>query len=88
MPRRRTTATCSPSSRRRPRPSGSSYFHEADIPGKAIKQLLNPTGRWKLQVPIRESVGKGLPASGFPTGQGSTEQEATDQEPKAPASKA
>ncbi|GIF25529.1 cation diffusion facilitator CzcD-associated flavoprotein CzcO [Actinoplanes tereljensis] len=27
----------------------SSYFYGANIPGKPVKQLLNPTGRWNLQ---------------------------------------
>ncbi|MEU1307176.1 flavin-containing monooxygenase [Streptomyces shenzhenensis] len=31
-----------------------SYFYGANIPGKAVRQLLNPTGRWKLQELIRE----------------------------------
>ncbi|MEU1184603.1 NAD(P)/FAD-dependent oxidoreductase [Streptomyces sp. NPDC005820] len=56
----------------------SSYFYGANIPGKAIKQLLNPTGRWKLQELIRESVGNDFPAFAFPTGPNS----------KAPSSKA
>jgi cation diffusion facilitator CzcD-associated flavoprotein CzcO len=43
----------------------SSYFYGANIPGKAIKQLLNPTGRWKLQELIRESVANDLPAFSF-----------------------
>ncbi|MFI6338918.1 flavin-containing monooxygenase [Streptomyces sp. NPDC050535] len=32
----------------------SSYFYGANIPGKPVRQLLNPTGRWKLQELIRE----------------------------------
>ncbi|MET7682479.1 NAD(P)/FAD-dependent oxidoreductase [Streptomyces sp. NPDC005423] len=32
----------------------SSYFYGANIPGKAVSQLLNPTGRWKLQELINE----------------------------------
>ncbi|MEW2397164.1 NAD(P)/FAD-dependent oxidoreductase [Streptomyces sp. NPDC046862] len=32
----------------------ASYFYGANIPGKAVSQLLNPTGRWKLQELIRE----------------------------------
>ncbi|MFJ1969435.1 flavin-containing monooxygenase [Streptomyces sp. NPDC087903] len=32
----------------------SSYFYGANIPGKPVKQLLNPTGRWKLQELIKE----------------------------------
>ncbi|MEU1518747.1 NAD(P)/FAD-dependent oxidoreductase [Streptomyces sp. NPDC005811] len=32
----------------------SSYFYGSNIPGKAVSQLLNPTGRWKLQELIRE----------------------------------
>ena len=43
----------------------SSYFYGANIPGKPIKQLLNPTGRWKLQELIRESVGNDFPAFAF-----------------------
>ncbi|MCX4815184.1 NAD(P)/FAD-dependent oxidoreductase [Streptomyces sp. NBC_01239] len=31
-----------------------SYFYGSNIPGKAVSQLLNPTGRWKLQELIRE----------------------------------
>lgn len=27
----------------------SSYFYGANIPGKPVRQLLNPTGRWALQ---------------------------------------
>ncbi|MFJ8493030.1 flavin-containing monooxygenase [Streptomyces sp. NPDC094038] len=43
----------------------SSYFYGANIPGKAIKQLLNPTGRWKLQELINESVENDFPAFSF-----------------------
>ncbi|MEV6483328.1 NAD(P)/FAD-dependent oxidoreductase [Streptomyces sp. NPDC051576] len=32
----------------------ASYFYGANIPGKAVSQLLNPTGRWKLQELIAE----------------------------------
>ncbi|MFD4508108.1 flavin-containing monooxygenase [Streptomyces sp. NPDC058457] len=32
----------------------ASYFYGANIPGKAVSQLLNPTGRWKLQELIQE----------------------------------
>ena len=32
----------------------SSYFYGANIPGKPVRQLLNPTGRWKLQQMIAE----------------------------------
>ncbi|MEU6357277.1 NAD(P)/FAD-dependent oxidoreductase [Streptomyces sp. NPDC047072] len=32
----------------------SSYFYGANIPGKPVRQLLNPTGRWKLQELIKE----------------------------------
>ncbi|MEU9456148.1 NAD(P)/FAD-dependent oxidoreductase [Streptomyces sp. NPDC048277] len=32
----------------------ASYFYGANIPGKAVSQLLNPTGRWKLQELIGE----------------------------------
>ncbi|MEV7394677.1 NAD(P)/FAD-dependent oxidoreductase [Streptomyces sp. NPDC091215] len=32
----------------------ASYFHGSNIPGKAVSQLLNPTGRWKLQELIGE----------------------------------
>lgn len=32
----------------------SSYFYGANIPGKPVRQLLNPTGRWKLQEMIEE----------------------------------
>lgn len=32
----------------------SSYFYGANIPGKPVRQLLNPTGRWKLQQVIAE----------------------------------
>ncbi|MET8978839.1 NAD(P)/FAD-dependent oxidoreductase [Streptomyces sp. NPDC004539] len=48
----------------------SSYFYGANIPGKPIRQLLNPTGRIKLQELIRESVGDGFPAFGFTKPQG------------------
>ena len=34
----------------------SSYFYGANIPGKPVKQLLNPTGRWTLQQMITEVV--------------------------------
>jgi len=43
----------------------SSYFYGANIPGKAVKQLLNPMGRYKLQELIRESVENDFPAFGF-----------------------
>ncbi|MFD3606208.1 flavin-containing monooxygenase, partial [Streptomyces sp. NPDC058656] len=43
----------------------SSYFYGANIPGKPIKQLLNPTGRWKLQELISESVENDFPAFAF-----------------------
>ncbi|MCX4704539.1 NAD(P)/FAD-dependent oxidoreductase [Streptomyces sp. NBC_01373] len=43
----------------------SSYFYGANIPGKAVKQLLNPAGRWKLQELINESVAGGFPAFSF-----------------------
>ncbi|MEU9435202.1 NAD(P)/FAD-dependent oxidoreductase [Streptomyces sp. NPDC048252] len=43
----------------------SSYFYGANIPGKPVKQLLNPTGRWKLQELIRESVANDFPAFAF-----------------------
>ncbi|WP_060887898.1 flavin-containing monooxygenase [Streptomyces caniscabiei] len=43
----------------------SSYFYGANIPGKPVKQLLNPTGRWKLQELIRESSAAGFPAFDF-----------------------
>ncbi|MEU6140608.1 NAD(P)/FAD-dependent oxidoreductase [Streptomyces sp. NPDC047081] len=43
----------------------SSYFYGANIPGKAVKQLLNPMGRYKLQELIRESVENGFPAFDF-----------------------
>ncbi|MER5195737.1 NAD(P)/FAD-dependent oxidoreductase [Streptomyces sp. NPDC002884] len=43
----------------------SSYFYGANIPGKPVKQLLNPTGRWKLQELIRESVQNAFPAFVF-----------------------
>ncbi|MGW1718850.1 flavin-containing monooxygenase [Streptomyces sp. NPDC002156] len=36
----------------------SSYFYGANIPGKPIRQLLNPTGRWKLQELIADVVEK------------------------------
>ncbi|MEU6200794.1 NAD(P)/FAD-dependent oxidoreductase, partial [Streptomyces sp. NPDC047061] len=32
----------------------ASYFYGSNIPGKAVSQLLNPTGRWKLQELITE----------------------------------
>jgi hypothetical protein len=32
----------------------SSYFYGANIPGKPVRQLLNPTGRWRLQQMIAE----------------------------------
>ncbi|MGW6007922.1 flavin-containing monooxygenase [Streptomyces sp. NPDC055210] len=35
----------------------ASYFYGSNIPGKAVSQLLNPTGRWKLQELIREVEG-------------------------------
>ncbi|MET7481393.1 NAD(P)/FAD-dependent oxidoreductase [Streptomyces sp. NPDC005648] len=40
----------------------ASYFYGSNIPGKAVSQLLNPTGRWKLQELIRE-----VEANGFDT---------------------
>lgn len=43
----------------------SSYFYGANIPGKPVKQLLNPTGRWKLQELIKESVENEFPAFTF-----------------------
>ncbi|MBD0735115.1 flavin-containing monooxygenase [Streptomyces sp. CBMA29] len=43
----------------------SSYFYGANIPGKPIRQLLNPTGRWKLQELIAEAVETGYPALVF-----------------------
>lgn len=40
----------------------SSYFYGANIPGKPVKQLLNPTGRYTLQQMIAE-----VKAASFPT---------------------
>jgi cation diffusion facilitator CzcD-associated flavoprotein CzcO len=37
----------------------SSYFYGANIPGKPVAQLLNPTGRWTLQQMIGEVVAGG-----------------------------
>ncbi len=36
----------------------SSYFYGSNIPGKAVKQLLNPTGRTNLQEQIAEQAAK------------------------------
>ncbi|SEE73870.1 Predicted flavoprotein CzcO associated with the cation diffusion facilitator CzcD [Streptomyces sp. 3213] len=40
----------------------SSYFYGGNIPGKPVKQLLNPTGRWALQEAINT-----VKQNGFPT---------------------
>ncbi|AZG45947.1 flavin-containing monooxygenase [Gordonia insulae] len=37
----------------------SSYFYGSNIPGKPVKQLLNPTGRPNLQTLIREAIDGG-----------------------------
>jgi cation diffusion facilitator CzcD-associated flavoprotein CzcO len=37
----------------------SSYFYGANIPGKPVRQLLNPTGRWTLQEMIGEVTAGG-----------------------------
>ncbi|MFI9834730.1 flavin-containing monooxygenase [Streptomyces sp. NPDC051913] len=55
----------------------SSYFYGANIPGKAVKQLLNPLGRWKLQELIKESVENDFPAFAFSKAQDSTDEPAT-----------
>lgn len=34
----------------------SSYFYGSNIPGKPVKQLLNPTGRWTLQERIADQA--------------------------------
>ncbi|MET7335389.1 NAD(P)/FAD-dependent oxidoreductase [Nonomuraea sp. NPDC005650] len=34
----------------------SSYFYGSNIPGKPVRQLLNPAGRWKLHELIAEAV--------------------------------
>ncbi|MEV7086188.1 NAD(P)/FAD-dependent oxidoreductase [Streptomyces sp. NPDC093085] len=43
----------------------ASYFYGSNIPGKAVRQLLNPTGRWKLQQLIREAQGDDYPTFRF-----------------------
>jgi len=43
----------------------SSYFYGANIPGKPVRQLLNPTGRWTLQQMIAEVAGNGYAAFSF-----------------------
>ncbi|WP_327693398.1 flavin-containing monooxygenase [Streptomyces sp. NBC_00459] len=43
----------------------SSYFSGGNIPGKPVKQLLNPSGRWRLQELIREAVQNDFPALTF-----------------------
>ena len=40
----------------------SSYFYGANIPGKPVAQLLNPTGRWTLQEMINEDAKNGYPS--------------------------
>ncbi|MFF0011482.1 flavin-containing monooxygenase [Streptomyces sp. NPDC005374] len=43
----------------------SSYFYGANIPGKPVRQLLNPTGRWKLQELIKEVGANGYNTFSF-----------------------
>jgi hypothetical protein len=43
----------------------SSYFYGANIPGKPVRQLLNPTGRWTLQKMIAEVAENGYAAFTF-----------------------
>ncbi|WP_284742376.1 flavin-containing monooxygenase [Amycolatopsis sp. RTGN1] len=43
----------------------SSYFYGGNIPGKPVRQLLNPTGRWTLQKMIAEVNGNGYPEFSF-----------------------
>ncbi|MEV7038436.1 NAD(P)/FAD-dependent oxidoreductase [Amycolatopsis sp. NPDC051061] len=43
----------------------SSYFYGANIPGKPVRQLLNPTGRWTLQQMIAEVAENGYAAFSF-----------------------
>ncbi|MFM9565020.1 flavin-containing monooxygenase [Streptomyces turgidiscabies] len=43
----------------------SSYFYGGNIPGKPVKQLLNPSGRWALLELIREAVANDFPAFTF-----------------------
>lgn len=38
----------------------ASYFYGSNIPGKAVSQLLNPTGRWKLQELVAEAKANGF----------------------------
>jgi cation diffusion facilitator CzcD-associated flavoprotein CzcO len=40
----------------------SSYFYGSNIPGKPVRQLLNPTGRWTLQRMIADVVGNDFSA--------------------------
>jgi cation diffusion facilitator CzcD-associated flavoprotein CzcO/alkylhydroperoxidase/carboxymuconolactone decarboxylase family protein YurZ len=39
----------------------SSYFFGANIPGKPVKQLLNPTGRWHMKALMREAEAADYP---------------------------
>ncbi|AEK45883.1 hypothetical protein [Amycolatopsis mediterranei] len=43
----------------------SSYFSGANIPGKPVQQLLNPTGRWTLQKMVVEVAEDGYAAFPF-----------------------
>jgi cation diffusion facilitator CzcD-associated flavoprotein CzcO len=43
----------------------SSYFYGGNIPGKPVRQLLNPTGRWTLQQMIAEVTANGYTAFDF-----------------------
>ncbi|MCD4533659.1 nuclear transport factor 2 family protein [Nocardioides sp. cx-169] len=59
----------------------SSYFHGANIPGKPVAQLLNPTGRWAMQEVMREDAAAGYPAllmTGQESGQPSAAQGGAD----------
>jgi hypothetical protein len=45
----------------------SSYFYGSNIPGKPVRQLLNPTGRWTLQKLIAEVTENDFAAFRFAT---------------------
>jgi len=55
----------------------SSYFYGANIPGKPVRQLLNPTGRWTLQKLIAEDAESEYPTLVFDTSAPDSEAEST-----------
>ena len=55
----------------------SSYFYGSNIPGKPVRQLLNPTGRWTLQKMIAEANENYFAAFLFSGGSGNADSAVT-----------